>query len=151
VNRATPSIVQAGEDDRPEIQGLLESSGLPGDDIATVLLDGFLVVRHEERLGAVVGLELLEDVALLRSLVVHPELRHQGLGRDLVVAAEWLARQRRVQMLYLLTTDARSFFEALGYRALARSRAPLSIAELAQFRLLCPSTATLMRKSLKDA
>jgi amino-acid N-acetyltransferase len=51
-----------------------------------------------------VGLELHGRDALLRSLVVDPNSRTNGIGSQLVEHAENYARARGVDSIYLLTT-----------------------------------------------
>ena len=59
---------------------------------------------------ALVGLELHGTSALLRSLVVHPDVRLTGIGKMLVEHAETQARARGVRAMYLLTTTASGSF-----------------------------------------
>jgi amino-acid N-acetyltransferase len=110
------------------------------------VLERFLVCRDGRDVVAAVGLEVFGKVALLRSLVVDPQLRRQGLGMHLTKAAEALARRTGVETIYLLTTTAEEFFRARGYRIVARSEAPAAIPSTTQFSALCPSTAVLMVK-----
>ena len=48
----------------------------------------------------------------------------------------------------LLTETADDFFSALGYRVVARESVPEAIRRSAEFRALCPASATCMRKAL---
>ena len=49
----------------------------------------------------------------------------------------------------LLTTTAASFFAKRGYRPLARDEAPAAVRATAEFRSICPASATCMGKSLE--
>jgi amino-acid N-acetyltransferase len=140
-------IEAARPSDLAGIRWLLNYEGLPIDDLDASSLERFLVCRDEKGVVAAVGLEVFGRVALLRSLVVSPEMRGQGLGVQLTSAAEALASQSGVESIYLLTTTAEEFFRARGYRILARSDAPAAIQGTTQFSALCPSTAILMVKS----
>ena len=60
----------AGSQDWAEIKELLTECGLPSEDIRPDQLKHFLVLMKQERLIGVIGLELYENVALLRSLAV---------------------------------------------------------------------------------
>ena len=142
-------IVAAGHADMAEIKHLLESSGLPVDDITPKLLDRFLVRREGPAVVAVVGLELAGDAALLRSLAIPELLRGGGTGREMVGAAEALAQRCGVRSLYLLTTTASGYFSRLGYRDVPRDSAPPGIRGTAQFAGLCPSTSAFMVKNLE--
>ena len=105
-----------------------------------------LGVAREEGVVAAVGLEIFGGVALLRSLVVDPQLRGRGLGIRMTEAAEALAHRAGVESIYLLTTTADAFFRQRGYRIVARSETPTAIRSTTQFSALCPSTANVMVK-----
>lgn len=140
-------IDSARPSDLPAVRGLLEHEGLPAGDLEESALEWFLVARSEEGVAAAVGLEIFDDVALLRSLVVDPRLRGRGLGIQMTDAAEALAHRAGVESIYLLTTTAQAFFRQRGYRSVDRSETPAPIRSTTQFSALCPSTAKLMVKS----
>ena len=62
-----------------------------------------------------VGVELDPPSALLRSLFTLPEHRKLGIGARLVRHAEQEAAARGARTMYLFSTGAGAFFEALGY------------------------------------
>lgn len=138
-------IEAARESDLAGIRWLLEYEHLPSEDVPE-LLDRFLVHRDEKGVVGAVALEPFGNFMLLRSLVVATELRREGLGSRLVRAAELLAERRGSKAIYLLTTTAKDFFAARGYRTLSRTEAPSQIQRSSQFSRLCPSTAILMVK-----
>src|SRR5687767_6434065 len=97
--------------------------GIPGDrDAAEALLavaelplagfrdHPFLVAERDGALVGCVALEIYGKHGLLRSLVVDPSARAQGLGVRLVEEAIALARRSAVEQLWLLTTTAGAFF-----------------------------------------
>jgi len=133
---------------REAVLRLLEDNQLPTADLAEVDLSDFLGCGNPSDPDGVVGLEVYEDSALLRSLVVHARVRKGGCGSQLLAAAEDLARTRGVQTLYLLTTTAAQFFERHGYVQLERASAPAAIRQTREFGSLCPDDATFMAKSL---
>jgi N-acetylglutamate synthase-like GNAT family acetyltransferase len=51
--------------------------------------------------------------------------------------------------LVLLTETAADCFQRLGYRVVDHNNAPAPVQTSEEFRLLCPSSATCMAKSLK--
>jgi amino-acid N-acetyltransferase len=65
-----------------------------------------------------------------------------------LVALEAFAKSEGVGRLHLLTDSAVLFFAAQGYQARDRSLAPASISATAQFKTLCPASATYLSKSL---
>jgi amino-acid N-acetyltransferase len=138
--RATPSLHAA--------LALLEAAGLPSSDLTETHLAHFLYCGSRDAPSGLVGLELYEPDALLRSLAVAPSVQHAGLGSALVHHAEHYARERRVRSLYLLTTTARVFFEKHGYRVISREDCPPAIRTTSEFATICPTSSTVMRKIL---
>jgi amino-acid N-acetyltransferase len=137
---------------RPEefdaIARLVSTAGLPVQDLEVAMLDAFVVATDGEVCVGVVGLEIYESNALLRSLAVEPRHRSRGLGAGLVDAVETEARARGVAAVYLLTTTATTFFKRLGYNGHDRSAVPPSIADTTEFSSLCPDTANCLRRDL---
>ena len=130
------------------IVALLGAAGLPVEDLDAGTLDAFVVAAEGDTCVGVVGLEIHEPNALLRSLAVEPRHRSRGLGARLVHAIETEARARGVTALYLLTTTAGTFFERMGYAAHDRARVPSSIAATTEFSSLCPDTADCLWRDL---
>lgn len=140
---------KANDADLGAIQNLLNANGLPAEDVSTTLIEGFLVA--EDPSGTVVGiggLEQLGSSVLLRSFAVTPELRGRGIARELVTQLEGNARSLGQREIWLLTTTAERFFEVAGYERASRDEVPGEVRLCRQFALLCPSTATCMRKRL---
>ncbi len=94
------------------------------------------------------ALQWFGDAALLRSVAVAAEFRNTGLGRRIVAELEKAARAAGISALVLLTTTARGFFEALGYRVIDRQAVPQGLHQSEEFRSLCPSSAVCMTKSI---
>jgi amino-acid N-acetyltransferase len=135
--------------DLATVLGLLAAADLPTGDLVGTRLDGFLLAaRPDGTVLAAIGLEPHGDHGLLRSLVVAPTARGQGLGRSLVGALEDVARARGVGTLWLLTTTAADFFARLGYTPATRDAAPPAIAASSEFRRMCPASAAFMQKPL---
>ena len=130
------------------IVALLSRAELPTEDLNAGTLDAFVVAAEGEVCVGVVGLEIHETDALLRSLAVERRHRSRGLGARLVDAIEAEARARGVSALYLLTTTATTFFERVGYTAHARAAVPPSIAATTEFSSLCPDTADCLWRNL---
>lgn len=80
--------------DIENVMALLAECGLPATDISPSEPPQFFGMRSESGIVAVVGLELFESVALLRSLAVSPAYRGRGLARQLVAYAERVAASR---------------------------------------------------------
>jgi N-acetylglutamate synthase-like GNAT family acetyltransferase len=137
----------ASGDDLPAVAALLAAEGLPAFDPAEgnthfqVLDDGRAIV-------ATAAIESHGSAALLRSVVVAPERRGQGLARRLTEHMAALAAERGHGALYLLTMDAADYFAALGFKAMPREEAPEEIRGTEQYRRQCPDSAVLMCKPI---
>jgi amino-acid N-acetyltransferase len=135
----------------PRLQGvknLLASADLPTADLTEDHCRDFFYTGPEDAPTGLVGLELLGDVALLRSLVVTPGDRNTGAGSALVRHAEGYARGRGVRSIYLLTTTAEAFFAKRGYGRAARDAAPSAIRATKEFAGICPASSAFMSKLL---
>lgn len=132
----------------PEIGSLLETCGLPVQDLSGNESVVIFSQRINGDLAGVVGIEVFGENGLLRSLAVAEEQRGNGLGYSLVAHAETWATETSIQSLWLLTESAAEFFKAIGYVRKERSEAPETIQKSAQFRDLCPVSAVLMKKNL---
>ena len=139
----------ASPEDETPIRQLLAGCELPNEDITVSHLEHFLVIRKETQLTGVIGLELLEKSALLRSLAVSENTRKRGVASRLVKRAEVYAKTKKIESLYLLTTTAEGFFEKLGYVKTDRSEVPIVVQETIEFKSICPSTAVCMVKFLE--
>lgn len=137
-------IESATPDDLPAVETLLNSSNLPldglRDHIATLL-----VARQQ---GTVVGSAALErygPAALLRSVVVAPGRRAQGLGQQLVHRALDKAQQYGISEIYLLTTSAATFFTRLGFAPIERKEVHSAVQQSVEFTSACPASAQALR------
>ena len=81
-------------------------------------------------------------------MAVAPELQGHGIGRELTDAAIRLADDLHLPAIYLLTTTAERFFPKFGFERIARADVPASVQASVEFTSACPSSATVMRKSL---
>jgi amino-acid N-acetyltransferase len=140
----------ASSQDLIAIRALLERAGLPTSDLESAQPD-FTVIRANGKVIAAGALQCFGPSALLRSVVVEPDHRRSGLGRLIVGELERSARAARITQLILLTQSATEFFARQGYRTIERSAAPEELQGSAEFRSLCPSSATCMAKSLEDS
>ena len=132
-----------------EVVRLLSEAGLPTDDLDPGHLAAFeLAIDATGRIVGVAGMEFLGGGALLRSLAVAPDWRGRGLAAQLVARRESAAVAAGAAMIYLLTTSAGGYFRRLGYVDIARADVPPTVASHAQFRSLCPASASCLGKRL---
>lgn len=143
-----PTIARASDADFSDVTTLLGAVGLPASDLTEEHLEHFRILRDDDRLCGIVGLEVYGPVGLLRSLAVHPDVRGSGYGHALVLDVEAYGRSQLVSAVYLLTTTATAFFERLGYSVIDRDQVPPDVAASPEFDRLCPADATCMWKQL---
>jgi amino-acid N-acetyltransferase len=123
---------------------LLVAQRLPTDDLhdPTITLVGAFV---DDTLVGVIGLQVCDEVAMLRSLAVDPAHRDRGIAAALCERVFVLAGERD---LYLLTESADGYFARLGFEQVERANLPAAIRATQQFSALCPSSARVMRRVL---
>jgi len=145
VESLEPRAATAG--DLEAIHALLVAAGLPTDGVAESI-EHFRVFDIGDGVVASAGVELHGECALLRSLVVAPELRGRGLAGRLVEGVIEHARALGSSAVYLLTTDADGYFAGCGFERIARQDAPGEIRDCQEFRELCPDSAILMQRDI---
>jgi amino-acid N-acetyltransferase len=129
-------IRRAEHSDLPVVRRLLDSQHLPLDGIDEHLETMVVADSGSEVVGAA-AVELYEDGALLRSVVVSPSVRGQGIATD-----------HGTRTAFLLTTTAEGFFPKLGFELVAREDVPASVRTSIEFQSACPASATVMRRRL---
>lgn len=140
----------AAEPDLRAVHRLLEQAGLPTSDLTSSKPE-FTVLWESGRIVAAGALERFGSAALVRSVVVDADRRGTGLGRIVVQELEKVAHAARVRRLILLTETAAEFFAHQGYRVIDRIDVPQVVQDSAEFRMLCPASATCMMKVLSDS
>jgi amino-acid N-acetyltransferase len=133
--------------DCPAVIALLEAASLPTAGVPPTL-ERFLVAEEHGRVIGVVGLELYEDGALLRSAAVQPGGRGTGIGAALVRGILAAARESGVTDVYLLTTTAERWFPRFGFERIARADVPAGVGSSLELREACPASAAVMRLRL---
>jgi amino-acid N-acetyltransferase len=140
VERASPS-------DAPAVEALLETASLPLEGVAEAFVTG-VVARDGDAVVGAAAVEPYGRAGLLRSVVVAESRRGSGVGRELVVAAEALARDGGIEELYLLTETAADWFPRLGYEVVDREQARAAVGESIEFTMVCATTGVPMRRRL---
>ena len=144
------SFRKALHSDLMAIEALLQASNLPYEDCHKHLSQ-FLVYEEDEHIFGVGGAELYGDVALLRSIAIHPEHRGQGLGQAIFLGLKAHIQHNAIKSLYLLTNTAETYFHSLGFMQVMRENVPAAIKQTEQYSSLCPDSATVMVLDLKNA
>jgi amino-acid N-acetyltransferase len=140
-------IDQARPEEAEAVLRLLERHHLPVDGL-TGSPGTILVARENGQIVGSAALEIYADGALLRSVAVAPEAQGRGLGQQLTAAAIRMAERLNVRALFLLTTTAERFFPRFGFEPIAREEVPATVQASIEFVSACPSSATVMRKTL---
>ena len=141
-------IRAARQADLALIEQLLTACGLPLDGVRDSL-ECFVVAVVGRDVVGVAGLELCRDNALLRSVAVRADWRARGVGRRLVARVIADAQARPIDALYLHTESAERYFPSFGFHAIGRDAVPPDVRETAEFRDLCPASATIMTRPLR--
>lgn len=129
------------------LERLLDRNDLPARDVRAKPECFHVAVVDGDRVGGG-GVEVYGREGLLRSIVVEPSVRGEGVGTAICDALERRAAEKGVERLYLLTTTAADFFEDRGYDPVERSAVPRVIGETTEFAELCPDAAACLRKRL---
>lgn len=130
-------------DDLARFINKLKECSLPYSDLSLTKQ-----VLYEFSLGDMVigtgGLEIYDQYALLRSVSIASDCQRKNLGTGLVNQMLEIARNKKVSVVYLLTTNAEHFFRKLGFESVQREDAPASIKSTKEFTGICPTSAKLM-------
>lgn len=145
---APPAPRRASDAELPAIIELLRQASLPTRDLERPTPAVFWITSDGGRVTGAIGLERHGADGLLRSLVVDPASRDRGLGGALVDAVERDARASGIRRVVLLTETATAYFARRGYEVASRDSIKGPVAESAEFRSLCPASATCMTRSL---
>ncbi|SFU22491.1 arsenic resistance N-acetyltransferase ArsN2 [Mesorhizobium sp. YR577] len=135
--------------DASDFLAALELEQLPTDDLTE---SGRLFFRFSQngKLVGFGGIELCQGNILLRSIVVLPQARGQGIGRLITESLLEQATTFGAKDAYLLTTSAADFFEAIGFKQIQRDTVPPEILATKQASALCPSTAMFLTRPVSN-
>jgi amino-acid N-acetyltransferase len=146
---STFTISSYQAEDKDTILKLLTDAELPTDDLTEELLQTFLVAYNSDhKVIGTIGMQTFEEGGLLRSLVVDPNYRGQGLGQSLIDAMEANAQDQDIDHVYLLTQTIDEYLKGLGYYEFPRQNVPDPILQTQEFQGLCPDSAVCMAKDL---
>ena len=138
-------IIPAKADEISAIKKLLKECKLPIDDIAFEQ-QHFWISKYNNELIAVCGLEIMNELALLRSLAVKNLKRNSGLGTAIYEHTIEQARKiYNIHTLFLLTTTASNFFQKHGWKFIDRNNVPNPVQQTNEFKFICPKSAQCMK------
>jgi amino-acid N-acetyltransferase len=134
----------------PAIADLLTKNKLPASDILDIPVDFIIATDDANQVIGSIAVERFEEDGLLRSFAVDKTYRDQKIGSSLFGRLIAYSLQAGITTLHLLTTTAEKYFAAKGFTVLNREEAPASIKTTTEFSLLCPSSSTYMKRTIKD-
>jgi amino-acid N-acetyltransferase len=140
-------IRPATASDYPKVCQLLQSENLPIIDIPKDLPHFFVKTDSNEIVGAA-ALELYENAALLRSMIVLPFYRNKGIASELVDELTLEARRKSVRSLFLITNTAEDFFNRKGFRKVEKENVDERVLQSQEFNGLCPESSAVMMKEI---
>jgi amino-acid N-acetyltransferase len=142
-----PVLRAATSADLSSIESLLRESDLPTEgvaDLVTKVPGAFVVAEWQGALVAAGAVEPAGGDGLLRSIVVRPDARAAGVGRQLVERLLGESDACGMPGVYLLTTTADRWFPRFGFQRTDRGTVPAAVAETWEFKTGCSQTAIAM-------
>lgn len=143
-------ILRAVAPDDEGFLSALQDAGLLTESLSGPNSANFAFAGKSGEPVAYGGYTVLGGLSMLRSVVVLPQWRSQGVGARMVTALISQLQGINIKSVYLLTENADMFFSDLGFSAIARSDAPQVIQETRQFAHHCPEDAVLMARPLDE-
>lgn len=101
-------------DEVEEISKLITSEGMPAREVDR-WIDGFWVLDDGEKLVGCAGVEVYGEAAVLRSVMVAPDLRGIGEGVRIIERALDYMREKGARRCYLFTMTAQTWFPRFGF------------------------------------
>lgn len=143
------TIRNARQADYPHVARLLQASSLPTAGVAGHF-GNFLVAENGDDIVGAIGLEVYDDVGLLRSAVVESSLQNTGIGSRLYEELLRRAHRLGVRRIILLTNTAQRYFERKGFRTIDQKSVTGPITNSVEFSGACPSHAACMELILQE-
>lgn len=139
-------IRQAEAGELSEVKSLLQEARLPTAGLDNV--EHLFVLESGGHVLGAVGFEAYPPYALLRSLVVAPQLQRQGHGRRLL---KFLLNEVKTQGFletYALTTTIPNWLSRLGFEEISRQDLPEALHTSVELLGACPASALVFRLRL---
>ena len=144
------SIREARSGDLATVGRLLEQFDLPVGGVEDHFKASYTVAECAGQVIGSVGVETYGRYGLLRSLVVDPEWRKQGIGQVLTEHRLRWARQRGLSDVFLITVEP-TYVDRFGFEPLARDSVPQEIRNSPEYSEICLESATVMTLSLESS
>jgi amino-acid N-acetyltransferase len=134
---------RATQRDLERIRALHAESGLAALPSNVPLSNVIVALEGREAVGGI-ALAVCARSGLLRSAVVAPSYRRQGVGTSLVQSLLARAHELGLRDLYLLTDSASEFFATVGFVTLDRSELPREIRATPEYKRQQPESSIAM-------
>ncbi len=138
-------ITKAVDQDLQEVFALLKEVNLPTEGVIEHF-QSYFIARNSDRLVGCIGLEIYENVGLMRSVAIHPSFQGQGLGRKLVETIHDFSMKNGLKEIYLLTETAEHYFPKFGYVVIPREEADPKVKQSVEFTTVCADSGICMVK-----
>ncbi len=140
-------IRQAEAGNIPEIKALLQGARLPINELESHVEHLFVLESGGYVLGAA-GFEAYPPYALLRSLVIAPQIQGQGHGRRLLKFILHEVKTQDFLEAYALTTTIPNWLSRLGFEEISRQGIPEALHASVELLGACPASALIFRLRL---
>lgn len=127
--------IKADEKHRKDINRLIQQAKIGSGFGEEEPVKNFWIVKNPDgKVVACCGLEFYNGNAMLTSLVVEKDHRHQGIGSALISHRLGIARKRKARLVALVTMYYHfNFYKRRGFRTCPRANLPESIKNYHQF------------------
>ena len=136
--------------DLDSARALLQRASLPVAGLEEHFGPGYAVAESRGTVVGVTGIERHGAYGLLRSAVIDPAWRGQGVGEALTRNRLAWAAAVGIEVVYLLTETAADWFPRFGFTRVDRGVVPPEIAASGEFAHLCPASAVAMHLDLRS-
>lgn len=140
-------IRQAEAGNLPEIKALLQRASLPTNGLESHVEHLFVLESGGHVLGAA-AFEAYPPYALLRSLVIAPQIQGQGHGRRLLKFILNEVKTQDFLEAYALTTTIPNWLSRLGFEEMSRQDLPEALHSSEELLGACPASALVFRLRL---
>ncbi len=79
-----------------------------------------MVIETEDSLAGCGGVDIIEDIAILKYLYILPEYRGQGFGDGLTRALINYVDRRNIKKVYLLLGKSMDYFKRFGFKTISK-------------------------------
>ncbi|MCK0470031.1 hypothetical protein [Halalkalibacter sp. APA_J-10(15)] len=127
-------VRKAKQEDLLKVQRLVAKAGLRDEGIEHII-EHFLIVENDaEQLIGTVGIEMYEEVGLLRSLILQSPEWDAKLSLEFLQLTLKYAEEQKLKTVYLCAKATSALFHQLGFREVVKESIPKAIQESAHFK-----------------